>query len=209
MSRGWVYIVTDGLSDLFKFGFTIDPFSRLSKYNSTECFRPVRFISLVEYETEREARDVEIEIRRSLSEWIENPQVKPEVSISTKESIETYSKIIDRSNFISKDKATLYNSIFENSTLRSVNYERVLTSIVEKAKQSGLSEPEILRAVLSNNVGYYYDDASLRVIKEKRRKFLINLDGRDVYYDTKPKVIERFARLSTLDFELKTNCLLS
>jgi len=209
MNKGWVYIVTDGVSDVFKFGFTIDPFSRLSKYNSTESFRPVRFVSLVEYSTEREARDVEIEVRRSLDEWIQNPQLKPEISIDTKESVDTFNRIVDSSNFVSKDKATLYNSIFETSTLRSVNYEKTLNSIVEKALEIGLSESEILKSILDNNVGYFYEDAPKRVIVEKRRKFLITLSGKDVYYDTKPKVIERFARLSTLDFELKTHCLLS
>lgn len=208
-NSGWVYTVSDNIGDVFKFGFTIEPLNRLSSYNSTECLRPVRFLSLVEYSNERQARDVEVLVRKSLFEWIKNPKIKPEVSSFTSKSLDSYSRVIDSSNFITKDKASLYNSIFEKFTSKNINYEKTLRDIVDKARVLKISEIDILKNILQENVGYFYDDAPERVVTEKRRKFLISLDGRDIYYDTKPKLIERFKRLSTLDYLLKTNCLIS
>jgi hypothetical protein len=41
--------------------------------------------------------------------------------------------------------------------------------------------------------------------KENRRKNLIRVNNTNLYYDTKPKLIERFCRLALLDYELETN----
>jgi hypothetical protein len=107
MIKGYIYIVSDGMGDIFKFGFTTEPLARITKYNSTECFRPVKYESLVEYSTEREARDVEIEIRRSLLKFIKNPKVKPEVEEDNVLSRSIYSNVIDNSNFTDKNLANL------------------------------------------------------------------------------------------------------
>jgi hypothetical protein len=207
MVKGYIYIVSDGISDIFKFGFTTEPLARITKYNSTECLRPVRYDSLVEYSTEREARDVEIEIRRALLYFIKNPKSKPEVAIDSDLSREIYSNIIDSSKFSDKNQAELYNKIFEAAT-EKLDYELILNSIVNKAKNLGLTETLIYDSILKNNVGYKFEDASPIVIKENRRKNLIRINNVNLYYDTKPKIIERFCRLALLDYELKTESLL-
>lgn len=207
MEKGYVYIVSDGILDVFKFGFTTEPLARITKYNSTECFRPVRYESLVEYSTEREARDVEIQIRKSLLYFIKNPKSKPEVAVDTDLSREIYNNIIDNSKFSDKNQAVLYNKIFESAT-EKLDYESILNSIVDKAKNSGLNESIIYDSIIKNNVGYKFEDASAIVIKENRRKNLIRINNINLYYDTKPKIIERFCRLALLDYELKTGALL-
>ena len=84
----------------------------------------------------------------------------------------------------------------------------ILNSIVDKAKNSGLNESLIYDLIIKNNVGYKFEDASAIVIKENRRKNLIRINNINLYYDTKPKIIERFCRLALLDYELKTESLL-
>lgn len=207
MEKGYVYIVSDGMFDVFKFGFTTEPLARITKYNSTECFRSVRYDSLVEYSTEREARDVEIQIRKSLLYFIKNPKLKPEVATDSDLSREIYNNIIDNSKFSDKNQAGLYNKIFESAT-EKLDYELILNSIVDKAKNSGLNESLIYDSIIKNNVGYKFEDASAIVIKENRRKNLIKINNINLYYDTKPKIIERFCRLALLDYELKTGALL-
>ena len=73
MTKAYIYIVSDGLGDIFKFGFTTEPLARITKYNTTESFRPVLYNSVVEYSTEREARDLEIELKKELKNFIKNP----------------------------------------------------------------------------------------------------------------------------------------
>jgi hypothetical protein len=207
MVKGYVYIVSDGVGDIFKFGFTTEPLARITKYNSTECFRPVQYDSLVEYSTEREARDVEIDIRKALLYFIKNPKLKPEVAQDTELSREIYSNIINNSNFSDKDQSKLYNRIYQSATDK-LDYELLLNSIVTKAKNTGLDEKSIYESIIKNNVGYKFENASAIVIKENRRKNLIRINNINLYYDTKPKIIERFCRLALLDYELKTNALL-
>ena len=207
MIKGYIYIVSDGMGDIFKFGFTTEPLARITKYNSTECFRPVKYESLVEYSTEREARDVEIEIRRSLLKFIKNPKVKPEVAEDNVLSRSIYSNIIDNSNFTDKNLSNLYNKIFTSVTDK-LDYESLVNSIVSKAKSTGIREKVIYDSIIKNNVGYHFENASPIVIKENRRKNLIRVNNVNLYYDTKPKIIERFCRLALLDYELKTNALL-
>jgi len=207
MIKGYIYIVSDGMGDIFKFGFTTEPLARITKYNSTECFRPVKYESLVEYSTEREARDVEIEIRRSLLKFIKNPKVKPEVAEDNVLSRSIYSNVIDNSNFTDKNLANLYNKIFTSVTDK-LDYESLVNSIVSKAKSTGIREKVIYDSIIKNNVGYHFENASPIVIKENRRKNLIRVNNVNLYYDTKPKIIERFCRLALLDYELKTNALL-
>jgi len=207
MIKGYIYIVSDGIGDIFKFGFTTEPLARITKYNSTECFRTVKYESLVEYSSERDARDVEIEIRRSLLKFIKNPKVKPEVAEDNVLSRSIYSNVIDNSNFLDKNLSSLYNKIFTSVT-EKLDYELILNSIVDKAKNSGLNESLIYDLIIKNNVGYKFEDASAIVIKENRRKNLIRINNINLYYDTKPKIIERFCRLALLDYELKTNALL-
>ncbi len=207
MIKGYIYIVSDGMGDIFKFGFTTEPLARITKYNSTECFRTVKYESLVEYSSERDARDVEIEIRRSLLKFIKNPKVKPEVAEDNVLSRSIYSNVIDNSNFLDKNLSSLYNKIFTSVT-EKLDYELILNSIVDKAKNSGLNESLIYDLIIKNNVGYKFEDASAIVIKENRRKNLIRINNINLYYDTKPKIIERFCRLALLDYELKTNALL-
>jgi hypothetical protein len=207
MIKGYIYIVSDGIGDIFKFGFTTEPLARITKYNSTECFRTVKYESLVEYSSERDARDVEIEIRRSLLKFIKNPKVKPEVAEDNVLSRSIYSNVIDGSNFLDKNLSSLYNKIFTSVT-EKLDYELILNSIVDKAKNSGLNESLIYDSIIKNNVGYKFEDASAIVIKENRRKNLIRINNINLYYDTKPKIIERFCRLALLDYELKTNALL-
>lgn len=207
MIKGYIYIVSDGMGDIFKFGFTTEPLARITKYNSTECFRTVKYESLVEYSSERDARDVEIEIRRSLLKFIKNPKVKPEVAEDNVLSRSIYSNVIDGSNFLDKNLSSLYNKIFTSVT-EKLDYELILNSIVDKAKNSGLNESLIYDLIIKNNVGYKFEDASAIVIKENRRKNLIRINNINLYYDTKPKIIERFCRLALLDYELKTNALL-
>jgi hypothetical protein len=207
MIKGYIYIVSDGIGDIFKFGFTTEPLARITKYNSTECFRTVKYESLVEYSSERDARDVEIEIRRSLLKFIKNPKVKPEVAEDNVLSRSIYSNVIDGSNFLDKNLSSLYNKIFTSVT-EKLDYELILNSIVDKAKNSGINESLIYDSIIKNNVGYKFEDASAIVIKENRRKNLIRINNINLYYDTKPKIIERFCRLALLDYELKTNALL-
>jgi len=207
MIKGYIYIVSDGMGDIFKFGFTTEPLARITKYNSTECFRTVKYESLVEYSSERDARDVEIEIRRSLLKFIKNPKVKPEVAEDNVLSRSIYSNVIDGSNFLDKNLSSLYNKIFTSVT-EKLDYELILNSIVDKAKNSGINESLIYDSIIKNNVGYKFEDASAIVIKENRRKNLIRINNINLYYDTKPKIIERFCRLALLDYELKTNALL-
>jgi hypothetical protein len=207
MIKGYIYIVSDGMGDIFKFGFTTEPLARITKYNSTECFRTVKYESLVEYSSERDARNVEIEIRRSLLKFIKNPKVKPEVAEDNVLSRSIYSNVIDNSNFLDKNLSSLYNKIFTSVT-EKLDYELILNSIVDKAKNSGLNESLIYDLIIKNNVGYKFEDASAIVIKENRRKNLIRINNINLYYDTKPKIIERFCRLALLDYELKTNALL-
>lgn len=207
MIKGYIYIVSDGIGDIFKFGFTTEPLARITKYNSTECFRTVKYESLVEYSSERDARDVEIEIRRSLLKFIKNPKVKPEVAEDNVLSRNIYSNVIDGSNFLDKNLSSLYNKIFTSVT-EKLDYELILNSIVDKAKNSGINESLIYDSIIKNNVGYKFEDASAIVIKENRRKNLIRINNINLYYDTKPKIIERFCRLALLDYELKTNALL-
>ena len=207
MIKGYIYIVSDGIGDIFKFGFTTEPLARITKYNSTECFRTVKYESLVEYSSERDARDVEIEIRRSLLKFIKNPKVKPEVAEDNVLLRSIYSNVIDGSNFLDKNLSSLYNKIFTSVT-EKLDYELILNSIVDKAKNSGLNESLIYDSIIKNNVGYKFEDASAIVIKENRRKNLIRINNINLYYDTKPKIIERFCRLALLDYELKTNALL-
>ena len=207
MKKGYIYIVSDGVGDIFKFGYTTEPLARITKYNSTECFRPVRYDSLVEYSTEREARDVEIEIRKSLLEFIKNAKLKPEVANDTELSRKIYSNIIDNSTFTDKNLAELYNRIFTSVTDK-LDYESLVDSIVSKAKSTGLNEKLIYDSIIKNNVGYHFENASPIVVKENRRKNLIRINNVNLYYDTKPKIIERFCRLALLDYELKTGALL-
>jgi len=207
MIKGYIYIVSDGIGDIFKFGFTTEPLARITKYNSTECFRTVKYESLVEYSSERDARDVEIEIRRSLLKFIKNPKVKPEVAEDNVLLRSIYSNVIDGSNFLDKNLSSLYNKIFTSVT-EKLDYELILNSIVDKAKNSGINESLIYDSIIKNNVGYKFEDASAIVIKENRRKNLIRINNINLYYDTKPKIIERFCRLALLDYELKTNALL-
>ena len=207
MIKGYIYIVSDGMGDIFKFGFTTEPLARITKYNSTECFRPVKYESLVEYSSEREARDVEIEIRRSLLKFIKNPKAKPEVAEDNVLSRSIYSNVIDGSKFIDKNLANLYNKIFTSVTDK-LDYESLVNSIVSKAKSTGIREKVIYDSIIKNNVGYHFENASPIVIKENRRKNLIRVNNVNLYYDTKPKIIERFCRLALLDYELKTNALL-
>ncbi len=207
MKKGYIYIVSDGIGDVFKFGYTTEPLARITKYNSTECFRSVKYDSLVEYSTDREARDVEIEIRNSLFKFISNPNSKPEVANDCEKSRSIYNTIISKSNFIDSDLSELYNKIF-NTAIDNINYEGVVESIVEKAKNSGKSEQSIYESIVKNLVGYKFENASPIVIKENRRKNLIRVNNTNLYYDTKPKLIERFCRLALLDYELETKVFL-
>ena len=100
----------------------------------------------------------------------------------------------------------MYNRIFEMSTTPSkLDYEGIVKSITETAKISGIKENVIRESIIDLAVGYKFEDAPQRVIFEKRRKKLVNVDGLDIYYDTKPKLIERLQRLALLDYKLKTN----
>jgi hypothetical protein len=206
MDKGYIYIVSDGVGDVFKFGFTIDPLSRLCKYNATECLRPMRYELVAEYSTERESRDVEILIKNELKSHLYNSVVKPEVSKDNKESRDLINKVINSSKYISIDTHEMYNRIFEMSTTPSkLDYEGIVKSITETAKISGIKEGVIRESIIDLAVGYKFEDAPQRVIFEKRRKKLVNVDGLDIYYDTKPKLIERLQRLALLDYKLKTN----
>ncbi len=204
MKKGYIYIVSDGIGDIFKFGYTTEPLARITKYNSTECFRSVKYDSLVEYSTEREARDVEIEIKNSLTRFIKNAKSKPEVAEDCKESRDIYNAIIERSNFIDYQLSDLYNRIFTGA-IDNIDYENVVQSIVDKAKNLGNDEASIYESIVKNYVGYKFENASPIVIKENRRKNLIRVNNVNLYYDTKPKLIERFCRLALLDYDLKTN----
>ncbi len=206
MDKGYIYIVSDGVGDVFKFGFTIDPLSRLCKYNATECLRPMRYELIAEYSTERESRDVEILIKNELKSHLYNSVVKPEVAKDNKESRDLINKVINSSKYISIDTHEMYNRIFEMSTTPSkLDYEGIVKSITETAKISGIKESVIRESIIDLAVGYKFEDAPQRVIFEKRRKKLVNVDGLDIYYDTKPKLIERLQRLALLDYKLKTN----
>ncbi len=206
MDKGYIYIVSDGVGDVFKFGFTIDPLSRLCKYNTTECLRPMRYELVAEYSTERESRDVEILIKNELRTHLYNSVVKPEVAKDNKESRELIYKVINSSNFISIDSHEMYNRTFEMSTRPAkLDYEGIVRTITETAKLSGVKENIIRESIIALSVGYKFEDAPPRVIFEKRRKKLVSIDGVDIYYDTKPKLIERLQRLSLLDYTLKTN----
>jgi hypothetical protein len=81
----------------------------------------------------------------------------------------------------------------------------VVQSIVDKAKNIGKDEVSIYESIVKNLVGYKFENASPIVIKENRRKNLIRVNNTNLYYDTKPKLIERFCRLALLDYELETN----
>ena len=207
MTKAYIYIVSDGLGDIFKFGFTTDPLARITKYNTTESFRPVLYNSVVEYSTEREARDLEIELKKELKNFIKNPKSKPEVSQDNVLSRNIYENVIENSNFINKNLENIYNSAFIKATDK-LDYESVVDSIVSKAKGKGLDEKVIYDSIIKNSVGYHYENASPIVIKENRRKKLITINNLNLYYDTKPKIINRIFRLAQLDNELKTGTLL-
>lgn len=206
MKKGYIYIVSDGLGDVFKFGFTTDPLQRLCKYNSTECLRPIKYEIVAEYSTERESRDVEILIAKSLKPHLPEPVIKPEVSKDNEITRKLINDIINSSNALSLDSHSLYNRIFSMSTKPSkLDYEGIVKSITEKAKSSGVKEELIKELIVNNSVGYEFHNAPPRVIFENRRKKLIMLSGIEIFYDTKPKLIHRLSRLSTLDYKLKTN----
>jgi hypothetical protein len=206
MKKGYVYIVSDGMKDVFKFGFTTDPLARLCRYNSTECLRPIRYEIIVEYSTERESRDVEILIADALKTHLYKPIIKPEVSKDNETTRKIFNDIINSSNALSLDSHLMYNEIFLKSTSPSkLDYEDIVKSITEKAKSSGVKEELIKELIVSNSVGYEFDNAPPRVIFENRRKKLIMLSGVEIFYDTKPKLIQRLSRLAVLDHKLKTN----
>ena len=206
MKKGYIYIVSDGLGDVFKFGFTTEPLSRLCKYNSTECLRPMSYEIVAEYSTERESRDVEILIMKALKPHLYNPVVKPEVSLDNEITRKIINDIINSSNALSLDSHSMYNRIFSMSTKPSkLDYEGIVKSITEKAKSSGVKEELIKELIVSHSVGYEFDNAPPRVIFENRRKKLIMLGGVEIFYDTKPKLIQRLSRLAVLDHKLKTN----
>jgi thermostable 8-oxoguanine DNA glycosylase len=97
----------------------------------------------------------------------------------------------------------VYNEIFLKSTTPSkLDYEDIVKKITEKAKSSGVKE-ELIKEL--NSVGYEFNNAPPRVIFENRRKKLIMLGGVEIFYDTKPKLIQRLSRLAVLDHKLKTN----
>ena len=206
MKKGYIYIVTDGQKDVFKFGFTTDPLQRLCKYNSTECLRPIKYEIVAEYSTERESRDVETLIAKALKPHLPEPVIKPEVSKDNEITRKLFNDIINSSNTLSLDSHSMYNRIFSMSTKPSkLDYEGIVKSITEKAKSSGVKEELIKELIVSNSVGYEFNNAPPRVIFENRRKKLIMLSGIEIFYDTKPKLINRLSRLSALDYKLKTN----
>ena len=166
----------------------------------------MKYEIVVEYSTERESRDVEILIAKSLKPHLPEPVIKPEVSKDNEITRKLINDIINSSNALSLDSHSMYNSIFSMSTKPSkLDYEGIVKSITEKAKSSGVKEELIKELIVNNSVGYEFHNAPPRVIFEKRRKKLVDIDGLELFYDNKPKLIERLSRLSVLDYKLKTN----
>jgi hypothetical protein len=143
---------------------------------------------------------------KALKPHLYNPVVKPEVSLDNEITRKLINDVINSSNAISLDSHSMYNRIFSMSTTPSkLDYEGIVKSITEKAKSSGVEERIIKELIIGNNVGYEFEKAPPRVIFEKRRKKLVDIDGLELFYDNKPKLIERLSRLSVLDYKLKTN----
>ena len=97
MSKGYLYLASDGVKDFYKFGITNCLNTRLLSYNTTEHLRPINFIKSYEFKTYKEARDLETKLKHSLKSYIIQSN-HDEIFKVTKKSMSIFTEVLNDYN---------------------------------------------------------------------------------------------------------------
>jgi len=193
MKKHYLYLVTDGNEDYYKFGITDNLHIRLSQYNTSQHIRPNTFIKTYEFDSEKEAREVENKLKKELAPWI---------TMSTK--TETF-KVNDKTlgifeSVVEGVKDTEYvNTFIGNKNNEKFDYISAIKKKIDECREIGIDEKLILNAIINSKCGYRKEYTPNRVLFEKRRILIDVLDGVEVYSDTKPSTSTKYARIARLN----------
>jgi predicted GIY-YIG superfamily endonuclease len=193
MKKHYLYLVTDGNEDYYKFGITDNLNIRLSQYNTSQHIRPNTFIKTYEFDSEKEAREVENKLKKELAPWI---------TMSTK--TETF-KVNDKTLGIFESvveglKDTDYvNTFIGNKNNEKFEYIGAIKKKINECREIGIDEKLILNTIINSKCGYRKEYTPNRVLFEKRRILIDVLDGVEVYSDTKPSTSTKYARIARLN----------
>ena len=193
MKKHYLYLVTDGNHDYYKFGITDNLDIRLSQYNTSQHIRPNTFIRTYEFDSEEEARRVENILKKELSPWI---------TMSTK--TETF-KVSDKTLSIFESvvgglkDADYVNTFIGNKNNEKFDYIGNIKKKIDECRERGVYEKLILSTIIRSKCGYRKEDTPNRVLFEKRRILIDVLDGVEVYSDTKPSTSTKYARIARLN----------
>jgi hypothetical protein len=197
MSKGYLYLASDGIKDFYKFGITNCLNTRLISYNTTEHLRPIKFLETYEFDTYSESRDVETKLRNVLKKYIIQSN-HDEIFKVTKKSIEIFYETVkncNNLNFKNRYIGNIQNEFFD--------YHQKVIQLVTKYKNKGVSSSVIEELIIKNKVGYFRENARPRIIMEDRIKDLMVVNKKMICWDNKPKHSVRINRYYNLEEDLK------
>ena len=194
--NGYLYLATDGVEDYKKFGITTNLDIRLVNYNSSQHIRPVFFEKTYVFDTYSSARNAETKLKNKLKNFIKQTyhletfewnEESKEIFLKTSQK---FKEIEFKNNFAGKVK----NEKFPF-------YKKVI-DLIDFAISNKLSIFVIENLIVKNRVGYYKENTPKRVILENRVKHLIKLTEKPLYWDNKPRLLDRMERYYRLEQDI-------
>lgn len=197
MEVAYLYLATDGVDDFKKFGIAKNIKSRLIDYNSTQHIRPIYFERVFELTSYKEVRQYESNLKRKLKYFITQTH-RIETFVWDKNSEKIFNEEVRGLKEINPK-----NEYIGNKQNKDFNYYNDLIDLIHGALKSGIPDTTIEELVIKTKVGYYRENATKTVVKEKRIKPLIKITDKHLYWDTKPTIYERLKRLYNFEDEIK------
>jgi len=198
MSKGYLYLASDGVDDYYKFGITNCLNTRLISYNTTEHLRPIKFLETYIFENYADARDIETKLRNGLKKYITQSN-HDEIFEVNKESIKIFYKVMDGST-----KLNFSNRYIGNVENEYFDYKEKVISLVNEYKQKGIDSKTIENLIFKNKIGYFRENARPRIVMEDRIKDLMVVNENMICWDNKPKHSVRINRYYNLEEDLKS-----
>jgi len=169
---------------------------RLVNYNSSQHIRPVFFEKTYVFDTYSSARNAETKLKNKLKNFIKQTyhletfewnEESKEIFLKTSQK---FKEIEFKNNFAGKVK----NEKFPF-------YKKVI-DLIDFAISNKLSIFVIENLIVKNRVGYYKENTPKRVILENRVKHLIKLTEKPLYWDNKPRLLDRMERYYRLEQDI-------
>jgi hypothetical protein len=197
MANAYLYLATDGVNDFKKFGIAANANIRLINYNTTEHLRPIYFEKVFVFNSYNEARDAETQLRQTLKKFITQTH-----------HIETFvwNEDTERQfNELTKDYTLIEfsNDYVGNLQNKKFPYYEELLKLINYAVESGIPKKTVENLVIKSRVGYYRENAPVRIVMEDRIKHLTKLTSRELCWDNKPRILDRMQRLYTFEEQIK------